>query len=53
MRAAADTREIKKSTVQTRIIENKLSTAEINRGKEIQKKLDNIRKHVRLNNFFP
>lgn len=46
VRFNGDTRVNAKSAVQTRIIENKLSTAEMNREKEIQKKLEIIRKHV-------
>lgn len=52
MRSTADTRESHKSSIQTRIIENKLSTAEMNREKEMQKKLENIRKHVRFFLFY-
>lgn len=42
-----DTLENLKLEEKTRIIENKLYTAEQNREKEIQKKLENIRKHER------
>lgn len=47
VRATVDLLESQKSEEKTRIIENKLSTAEQNREKEIQKKLDLIRKHER------
>lgn len=47
VRATVDMLESQKTEEKTRIIENKLSTAEQNREKEIQKKLDNIRKHER------
>jgi len=47
VRSNMGTRENEKSTIHTRIIENKLSTAEMNREKETQKKLENIRKHER------
>uniref|UniRef100_A0A336KWK4 CSON000781 protein n=1 Tax=Culicoides sonorensis TaxID=179676 RepID=A0A336KWK4_CULSO len=47
VRSNVDTRVNEISNAQTRIIENKLSTAEMNREKEIQKKIDNIRKHER------
>jgi stathmin len=53
IRASIDTRDIKKSTEQTRIIENKLSTAEMNREKELQKKLDKIQEHVRMLYLIP
>lgn len=46
VRATIDQIEALKTTEKTRIIENKLSTAEQNREKELQKKLENIRKHV-------
>lgn len=46
VRSNVDTRVNEISSSQTRIIENKLSTAEMNREKEIQKKIENIRKHV-------
>lgn len=39
-------RESQKLNEQTRIIENRLSTAEVNREKELSKKIENIRKHV-------
>lgn len=42
-----DTLESQKLEEKARIIENKLYTAEQNREKEIQKKLENIRKHER------
>ncbi|XP_035777603.1 stathmin-like isoform X2 [Anopheles albimanus] len=47
VRATVDQIEAQKCNEQTRIIENKLSTAEQNREKELQKKLDAIRKHER------
>lgn len=47
VRATVDLLESLKSEEKTRIIENKLSTAEQNREKELQKKLDTIRKHER------
>lgn len=47
VRATVDQIEAQKTTEKTRIIENKLSTAEQNREKELQKKLENIRKHER------
>lgn len=40
-------KESQKSEEKTRIIENKLSTAEQNREKELQKKLETLRKHER------
>jgi hypothetical protein len=48
VRNFADLRDEQKLSEQTRIIENKLFVAEQNREREIQKKLDNIRKHVGL-----
>ncbi|XP_058061194.1 uncharacterized protein LOC131211643 isoform X2 [Anopheles bellator] len=47
VRATVDQIEAEKTTHKTRILENKLSTAEQNREKELQKKLENIRKHER------
>lgn len=47
VRATVDLLESQKSEEKTRIIENKLSTAEQNREKELQKKLETIRKHER------
>jgi stathmin len=47
VRSNMDFRENVKSSIHTRVIENKLSTAEMNREKEIKKKLENIRKHER------
>ncbi|XP_055547695.1 GYF domain-containing protein gyf-1 isoform X1 [Wyeomyia smithii] len=47
VRTTADLLETQKTEEKTRIIENKLSTAEQNREKELQKKLENIRKHER------
>lgn len=46
VKEAADKRENRKSSESTRIYENKLFVAEQNREKEIQKKLENIKKHV-------
>lgn len=48
VRNSADLRDEQKLSEQTRIIENKLFVAEQNREREIQKKLENIRKHVGL-----
>ncbi|CRL05871.1 CLUMA_CG018918, isoform A, partial [Clunio marinus] len=45
VRHTADTREAREE--QTRIIENKLFIAERNRTKELEKRLENIRKHER------
>lgn len=47
VRVQVDSRENLKTEEQTRIIENKLYLAEQKREKEIQKKLENIRKHER------
>lgn len=47
VRATVDLLESQKSEEKTRIIENKLSTAEQNREKELQKKLETLRKHER------
>ncbi|XP_058447850.1 GYF domain-containing protein gyf-1 isoform X2 [Malaya genurostris] len=47
VRTTVDMLESQKLEEKTRIIENKLSTAEQNREKELQKKLENIRKHER------
>lgn len=47
VRATVDLLESQKSEEKTRVIENKLSTAEQNREKELQKKLETIRKHER------
>lgn len=46
VKLTADVRTEQKTTHQYRVIENKLYLAEQNREKEIQKKLENIRKHV-------
>lgn len=46
VRTHADIQNMQKTSEQTRVIENKLYLAEQNRHKEMQKKLDNIRKNV-------
>lgn len=51
VRATVDLLESQKSEEKTRIIENKLSTAEQNREKELQKKLETLRKHVGFSVF--
>lgn len=50
VRHTADTREAREE--QTRIIENKLFIAERNRTKEMEKRLENIRKHVGWATYF-
>lgn len=48
MKQIADARENEKAMEKLHVFENKLFIAEQNREKEIQKKLDSIRKHVRF-----
>lgn len=48
----ADARENEKALEKLHVFENKLFVAEQNREKEIQKKLENIRKHVRFRILF-
>lgn len=48
IKIAVDARENEKSMELKHIFENKLYAAELNREKELQKKLDPIRKHVRV-----
>lgn len=48
MKIAADARENEKTMEKKHIFANKLYIAEMNREKELQKKLDIIRKHVGL-----
>lgn len=47
-RATVDARENEKAMEKLHLFENKLFIAEQNREKEIQKKLDTLRRHVRL-----
>lgn len=49
VKIAADTRETEKSMEKRHVFANKLYVAEMNRERELQKKLDIIRKHVGLN----
>lgn len=46
MKQIADARENEKALEKLHVFENKLFIAEQNREKEIQKKLENIRRHV-------
>lgn len=46
-----DARENEKAMEKLHVFENKLFIAEQNREKEIQKKLENIRRHVRFLHF--
>lgn len=46
MKIAADARETEKSMEKRHVFANKLYIAEMNRERELQKKLDIIRKHV-------
>jgi stathmin len=47
IRTSVSARDLKKLTEQTRIIENKLASAEMNREKELKRRLEKIREHVR------
>lgn len=48
VKIAADARETEKCMEKRHVFANKLYMAELNREKELQKKLDAIRKHVRF-----
>lgn len=51
VKIAADARETEKSMEKRHVFANKLYIAEMNREKELQKKLDICRKHVRSHFF--
>lgn len=50
VKIAADARETEKCMEKRHVFANKLYMAELNRERELQKKLDAIRKHVRTKN---
>lgn len=52
MKIIADVRENEKALEKRHVFENKLFIAEQNREKEIQRKLENIRKHVCFVSFY-
>lgn len=51
IRQTIESLEVKKIEEKQKELESKLSAAEANREKEIQRKLENIKKNVRILNF--
>lgn len=52
VKIAADARETEKCMEKRHVFQNKLYIAELNRERELQKKLDVIRKHVGFSLYF-